>query len=77
MEHQVWIFTLIQADRPGCEDCLFSALGHLLDHPGFRVEDRREPEPIPQQPQNIVDQHPQALPYIYMSISLVYLIIRY
>ena len=60
MEHRGWICTFIQADWPGWEDCLFSTLGRVLDRPGFRVEDRREPEPVPQRTQNNVDQHLQA-----------------
>ena len=39
---------------------LFSALRRVLECPGPRVEDGGVPEPVPQQSQNTVDQHPQA-----------------
>ena len=60
VEHRERICTLIQVDRPGWEDCLFSTLGSVFDIPGYRVEDWREPEPVPQLAQDTVDQHPQA-----------------
>ena len=60
MEHKDQICSLNQANRPGWDDLFFSTLRRALDHPGFRVADRRVPEPLPQHPQNTVDQHPKA-----------------
>ena len=69
MEHRGRICTWIQSDQPGWEDHLSSALEHVINLPGYRVEDRREPDSVPQLAQDTVDQHPQAQPYKYMRVD--------
>ena len=39
MEHREWICSLIQADRPGWDDRLFSALRRVLGHQLEQVPD--------------------------------------
>ena len=56
MEHQEWICSLIQADWPGWDDRLFSTLRRVLEYPRPGVDDGVVPEPVPQHPQEIVDQ---------------------
>ena len=56
MEHREWICSLIQADRPGWDDRLFSALRCVLEYPRPGVDDGGVPEPDPQHPRDIVDQ---------------------
>ena len=49
-EHQEQIRSLIQADQPGWEDHMSSALGHVLDIPGYHRDKRGSPSPVlPQQ----------------------------
>ena len=56
MEHREWICSLIQADQPGWDDRLFSTLRRVLEYPRPGVDNGVVPEPVPQHPQEIVDQ---------------------
>ena len=56
MEHREWICSLIQADRLGWDDRLFSTLRHVLEYPRPGVENGGVHEPVPQHPQDMVDQ---------------------
>ena len=50
MEHREWICSLIQADQPGWDDCLFSSLRRVLEYPRPGVDNGVVHEPVPQHP---------------------------
>ena len=60
MERQKRICSLIQADRPGWDDRLFSALRQVLEYPRLGVDDGGVPEPDPQHLQDEVEQDIKA-----------------
>ena len=48
MEHREWICSMIQADRSGCDDRLFSTSRRVLEPPRLGVDDGGVPEPVHQ-----------------------------
>ena len=52
MEHREWIWSLIQADRSGWDDRLFSTSRRVLELPRLGVDDGGVPNSVPQDPQD-------------------------